>query len=108
MFFLFVPIYLQEALGKDFSSSSPYTTWRNFTITSVCVIIAAFPASYLAETKLLGRRYTLLVSSLATFAFYIAYVKVETATQNLAYSCVISFTIAVYINVIYAYTVEAS
>ena len=60
----------------------------------------------MCNTKLLGRKYTMVIGSLATMAFFWAYTAVKTATQDTAFSCLISFLLNIYYGTLYAYTPE--
>lgn len=107
MFFFLLPAYL-EAKGKSFSSDSAYITWRNYVLTGVCLTAAAPPAVLMANTKLLGRRYTMALFATFTFAMFMGYIYIKTKTQNLVFSCIVSFGIALYTDCLYGYVVEVS
>lgn len=54
----------------------------------------------------LGRKYTMVIGALITMAFFFAYTQVRTATQNVAFTCVINFCLNIYYGTLYAYTPE--
>ncbi|PHH62742.1 hypothetical protein CDD81_6730 [Ophiocordyceps australis] len=104
LFYVFLPAYL-ESRGLKFERSK-FEIWRNYTITTVCGIPGPIIAGFLCNTKLLGRRYTMVVGALATMAFLFAYISVSSPTQDLALSCMITCFLNVYYGTLYAYTPE--
>lgn len=64
-----------------------YETWRDYTIVNFCAIFGPLVAGWLAEIKILGRRYTMAIGAIVTMAFFFGYTAVNTAQQNLALSC---------------------
>jgi hypothetical protein len=65
------------------------TTWRDYSITSLCASIGPLIAAYLAELKFLGRKHTMGIGAIVTAAFFFGYTAVKTSAQNLALSCCI-------------------
>ena len=63
-------------------------------------------AGYMANWKVLGRKYTMVIGALLTMAFFFAYTQVRTETQNVAFSCLIGFCLNIYYGTLYAYTPE--
>jgi len=63
-------------------------------------------AGYMCNWKVLGRKYTMVIGALITMAFFFAYTQVRTQAQNVAFSCVIGFTLNIYYGTLYAYTPE--
>lgn len=51
-------------------------------------------------------RYTMVIGALVSCAFFFAYTAVRTHAQNLAFTCIIYFTVNVYYGTLYAYTPE--
>lgn len=105
LYFLFLPSYLATR-GDLFGDGSAYTTWRNYAIVNMVAIFGPVPAAVLCETKLLGRKGTMTIGALLTMAFFFAYSRVESAAQNLAFSCIVTFFLQWYLSVLYAYTPE--
>lgn len=60
-------------------------------------------AGYMANWKLLGRKYTMVIGALVTMAFFFAYTQVRTNAQNVGFSCAIGFTLNIYYGTLYAY-----
>jgi hypothetical protein len=60
LFYIFLPEYLASR-GADFGEPSPYITWRNYAITNVMGIPGPIIACYLCRTRLLGRKYTMVI-----------------------------------------------
>lgn len=101
---VFLPTYL-ETRGAKFGQTSPSITWRNYTITNLCGIFGPIPAGYLCATRL-GRKYTMVIGALITMVFFFAYTQVRSASENLGFSCAISFSLNIYYGTLYAYTPE--
>ncbi|EUC40730.1 hypothetical protein COCMIDRAFT_9439 [Bipolaris oryzae ATCC 44560] len=101
---VFLPAYLASR-GAAFGQSSPYITWRNYTLVNFSGIWGPVLAGWMCETRL-GRKYTMVVGALVTMAFFFAYTQVRTATQNVAFTCIINFCLNVYYGTLYAYTPE--
>jgi hypothetical protein len=60
----------------------------------------------MCNTKLLGRKYTMVIGSLLTMAFFFAYTAVETAVQDTTFTCIIACVLNIYYGTLYAYTPE--
>lgn len=60
-------------------------------------------AGYMANWKVLGRKYTMVIGALVTMAFFFAYTQVRTNAQNVGFSCAIGFTLNIYYGTLYAY-----
>lgn len=111
LFYIFLPEYLASR-GANFGESSAFLVWRDYVITNTLAIPGPMIAAALCRTKLLGRKYTMLIGGLvssmdpnrlghATLAnvllvtFLFAYTSVRNASQNLGFSCAISVAINV-------------
>ncbi|KAE8162544.1 major facilitator superfamily domain-containing protein [Aspergillus tamarii] len=105
LFNVFLPTYLASR-GVKFGVTSTYETWRNYALAQVCSIFGPLVSAYLASRRFLGRRYTMAIGGLLTMAFLFAYSQVTSQQQNVAYTCVISFTLQIYAACLYGYTVE--
>lgn len=105
LFNVFLPYYLASR-GVEFGVTSAYQTWRNYALVQVCGIFGPILGGYLANWKLMGRRYAMITGALVTMAFFFAYSQVASQEASVAYSCVISFTLEIYYGVLYGYTAE--
>ncbi|KAJ3528283.1 hypothetical protein NM208_g10271 [Fusarium decemcellulare] len=104
LFFVFLPSLISSRVPNQDSSLN--TTWRDYTITSICGSIGPLIAAYLAEVRFLGRKHTMGIGALITAAFFFGYTAVKTPAQNLALSSSISICINIYYGTLYAYTAE--
>ncbi|KAH8674120.1 major facilitator superfamily domain-containing protein [Xylariales sp. PMI_506] len=108
LFYLYLPEYLTTRIPNSGSQpQSMTTTMRNFTITNIFAIPGPIVAGYLCELSILGRRRTMFIGAVLTMLCFLGYTSVETAAENLFWSCSISFCINVYYGTLYAYTPEA-
>lgn len=105
LFNVFLPYYLASR-GVQFGVTSTYQTWRNYALVQVCGIFGPMVGGHMANWKLLGRRYTMIIGAVITMAFFFAYSQVASQDASVAYSCVISFTLEIYYGVLYGYTAE--
>lgn len=94
LFYVFLPQYL-EARGAKTGAGSPDAIWRDYFISNVVGIFGPLLAGYLCTTRL-GRRYTMVVGAIVTMVFFFAYTAVRTHAQDLAFTCIIYFTVNVY------------
>ena len=60
----------------------------------------------MCNTKLLGRKYTMVIGALITMAFFFAYTAVKTSTQDTTFTCLIACFLNIYYATLYAYTPE--
>ncbi|RSL62136.1 hypothetical protein CEP53_004859 [Fusarium sp. AF-6] len=104
LFFIFLPALISNRVPNQ--NPSLNTTWRDYTITSLCASIGPLIACVLAEVKFLGRKHTMGIGAVVTAAFFFGYTAVKTSAQNLVLSCCISVCINVYYGTLYAYTAE--
>jgi hypothetical protein len=105
LFNVFLPYYLASR-GVQFGVSSAYQTWRNYALVQVCGIFGPMVGGHMANWRVLGRRWTMIIGALVTMAFFFAYSQVASQEASIAYSCVISFTLEIYYGVLYGYTAE--
>ena len=105
LFYVFLPQYLTSR-GADTGQDTPYYTWRNYMITSVCGIFGPVLAGFMCNFRFLGRRYTMVIGALITMTFFFAYTAVRTPAQNLGFACAIGFSLNIYYGCLYAYTPE--
>ncbi|OAQ80384.1 MFS transporter [Purpureocillium lilacinum] len=104
LFYVFLPTYLANR-GLEFHRSQ-FETWRNYAITNICGIPGPIIAGFMCNTKLLGRKYTMVIGALITMAFFFAYTAVKTAVQDLTFTCLIACFLNIYYGTLYAYTPE--
>lgn len=91
---VFLPAYLASR-GAQFGQTSAYITWRNYTLVNFSGIWGPVLAGWMCGTRL-GRKYTMVIGALVTMAFFFAYTQVRTATQNVAFTCIINFCLNIY------------
>lgn len=65
LFYIFLPDYL-AASGAQFATPSVYTTWRDYAITNACGIPGPIIAGFMSKTRLLGRKYTMVIGGFVT------------------------------------------
>jgi hypothetical protein len=105
LFNVFLPYYLASR-GVQFGVTSTYETWRNYALVQVCGIFGPMVGGHMANMRVFGRRYTMIIGAVITMAFFFAYSQVQSQAANIAYSCIISFTLEIYYGVLYGYTAE--
>ncbi|PSS25022.1 hypothetical protein M430DRAFT_114392 [Amorphotheca resinae ATCC 22711] len=104
LFYVFLDSYLASR-GANFNVST-YDTWRNYALVNISGIFGPMLAGYMANWRLLGRKYTMVIGALITMAFFFAYTQVRTEPQNIGFSCAIGFALNIYYGTLYAYTPE--
>lgn len=103
---VFLPTYL-ESRGASFGQTSQYITWRNYAINNTCSIFGPVLAGFMCRSRWFwGRRGTMIIGAMVTMIFFFCYTQVRTASQNLGFTCAISFCLNVYYGTLYAYTPE--
>ncbi|KAJ5475717.1 hypothetical protein N7539_008004 [Penicillium diatomitis] len=103
---VFLPSYLSSR-GAQFGQASQYITWRNYALNNTCSIFGPVLAGFMCKSRLFwGRRGTMIVGALITMVFFFCYTQVRTASQNLGFTCAISFCLNIYYGTLYAYTPE--
>jgi hypothetical protein len=103
---VFLPSYLATR-GAKFGESSQYITWRNYAINNTCSIFGPVLAGFMCRSRWFwGRRGTMIIGALVTMVFFFCYTQVRTASQNLGFTCAISFCLNIYYGTLYAYTPE--
>jgi hypothetical protein len=68
LFYVFLSSYLKTR-GAEFGNISTYETWRNYALVNVCGIFGPMLAGHMANYKLLGRKYTMVIGALITSMF---------------------------------------
>ncbi|KAK5789910.1 hypothetical protein VI817_007197 [Penicillium citrinum] len=105
---VFLPTYL-ESRGASFGQTSAYITWRNYAINNTCGIFGPILAGLMCRSRCFwGRRGTMIIGAMITMVFFFCYTQVRTASQNLGFTCAISFCLNIYYGTLYAYTPEVS
>lgn len=103
---VFLPTYL-ESRGASFGQTSAYITWRNYAINNTCGIFGPILAGLMCRSRWFwGRRGTMIIGAMITMVFFFCYTQVRTASQNLGFTCAISFCLNIYYGTLYAYTPE--
>ncbi|OGE48394.1 hypothetical protein PENARI_c029G11366 [Penicillium arizonense] len=103
---VFLPSYLATR-GANFGEDSPYITWRNYAINNTCGIFGPVLAGFMCRSPWFwGRRGTMIIGAVVTMIFFFCYTQVRTASQNVGFTCAISFCLNVYYGTLYAYTPE--
>ena len=103
---VFLPIYLKSR-GASFGETSPYITWRNYAITNMCGIFGPILAGFMCRSPWFwGRRGTMIIGALVTMIFFFCYTQVRTQSENVGFTCAISFCLNIYYGTLYAYTPE--
>lgn len=88
---VFLPTYLKTR-GADTGDSSNYTTWRNYTLANFSSIFGPVLAGYMCKSRWFwGRRGTMIIGALITMVFFFCYTQVRTASENVGFTCAISF-----------------
>lgn len=103
---VFLPTYLASR-GASFGQTSPYITWRNYAINNTCSIFGPVLAGFMCRSPWFwGRRGTMIIGALVTMVFFFCYTQVRTQSQNVGFTCAISFCLNIYYGTLYAYTPE--
>jgi len=105
LFYVFLPSYLATR-GAQFGNVSTYDTWRNYALVNISGIPGPMLAGHMANIKILGRKYTMVIGALITMIFFFTYTQVRNEPQNVGFSCTIGFTLNIYYGTLYAYTPE--
>jgi MFS family permease len=103
---VFLPTYLASR-GAKVGGGSPYIIWRNYAINNTCSIFGPVLAGFMCRSPWFwGRRGTMIIGALVTMIFFFCYTQVRTASQNVGFTCAISFCLNIYYGTLYAYTPE--
>ncbi|EQB50995.1 major facilitator superfamily transporter [Colletotrichum gloeosporioides Cg-14] len=106
LFTIFLPYYLR-AHGADLGDSSNYTTYRDWTISSVVGIFGPILSTWMVSNKWLRSRKSLVFTGAACAAFAGAFTSVKNPAENLAFSSMVNFWLNAMYAIIYAYTPQA-
>lgn len=105
LFYVFLSSYLSSR-GAALGDLSTYDYWRNYALVNISGIPGPMLAGYMANWKVLGRKYTMAIGALVTMVFFFASTQVRTNAQNVGFNCTIGFTLNIYYGTLYAYTPE--
>lgn len=106
LFNVFLPTYLASR-GANFGQPSAYITWRNYTLNNTSSIFGPLLAGFMCRSGWFwGRRGTMIIGAIITMVFFFCYTQVRTASENVGFTCAISFCVNVYYGTLYAYTPE--
>ncbi|KAK5714969.1 hypothetical protein LTR15_010385 [Elasticomyces elasticus] len=86
---VFLPYYLKSR-GADTGSGSNYTVWRNYALNQIAGLFGPIIATFLVETRFIGRRGALAIGAAITMALQFGYTQVKTPAENVGVSCAIS------------------
>ncbi|CAI0653665.1 unnamed protein product, partial [Colletotrichum noveboracense] len=108
LFTIFLPYYLR-AHGADLGDSSNYTTYRDWTISSVVGIFGPILSTWMVSNTWLRSRKSLVFTgaACAAFAGCGAFTSVKNPAENLAFSSMVNFWLNAMYAIIYAYTPQA-
>jgi hypothetical protein len=101
LYTIFLPYYLR-ANGANFGDTSNYTTYRDWTVSSVVGIFGPFLSMWMVSHKWFLSRRSMIITGAACAAFSGAFTTVRNAGQNLGFSCMISFWLNALYAIIYA------
>lgn len=104
LFNAFLPQYLERAGGS--SSSSTYIAYRNYAITSIVGVPGSILACYTVEIKYVGRKGTMVISTLITGVLLFCFTASTDSNIQLLCSCLEAFFQNIMYGVLYAYTPE--
>ncbi|CAE7213630.1 hypothetical protein PTNB85_07026 [Pyrenophora teres f. teres] len=101
----FLP-YIQATRGVVFADGSTYITYRNSLIIAVLGIPGCLLGGLLVETRHLGRKGTLALSTTLTGVFLLASTTATSSNALLGWNCAFNFMSNIMYAVLYAYTPE--
>ncbi|KAI1525272.1 ProP Permease of the major facilitator superfamily, partial [Pyrenophora tritici-repentis] len=101
----FLP-YIQATRGLNYGDGSTYITYRNSLIIAVLGVPGCLLGGLLVETRLLGRKGTLSLSTILTGVFLLASTTATSSNALLGWNCAFNFMSNIMYAVLYAYTPE--
>lgn len=101
----FLP-YIQATRGVDYGDGSTYITYRNSLIIAVLGVPGCLLGGLLVETKGVGRKGTLALSTVLTGVFLFASTTALKSDALLGWNCAYSFVSNIMYAVLYSYTPE--
>ncbi|VUC33006.1 unnamed protein product [Clonostachys rosea] len=106
LYTIFLPYYLASH-GASFGESSNYTTYRDWTVSSVVGIFGPFLSMWMVSNKWLRSKKSLFVTAAISAIFSGAFTTVRNDAQNLAFSCMINFWLNALYAIVYSYTPQS-
>ncbi|KAM0546949.1 hypothetical protein ACHAPJ_010609 [Fusarium lateritium] len=103
LYTIFLPYYL-AANGADFGEQSNYSTYRDWTVSSIVGIFGPALSTILVSSRWFKSRRSMLLTGIICAAFSGAFTSVRTAAQNLAFSSMINFSLNALYAIVYSYT----
>ncbi|EAW11404.1 putative sugar transporter [Aspergillus clavatus NRRL 1] len=104
LFNAFLPQYLKNAGGA--TETSTYVTYRNYAITSIVGLPGSILACYTVEIKYIGRKGTMVISTLITAVLLFCFTTTTDSNIQLVCSCLEAFFQNIMYGVLFAYTPE--
>ncbi|GIJ99210.1 hypothetical protein Aspvir_001340 [Aspergillus viridinutans] len=104
LFNAFLPQYIKNAGGS--TEASTYTTYRNYAITSIVGIPGSVLACYTVDIKYVGRKGTMVISTLITGILLFCFTASTSSNVQLVCTCLEAFFQNIMYGVLYAYTPE--
>ncbi|KAF2006930.1 MFS general substrate transporter [Amniculicola lignicola CBS 123094] len=101
----FLP-YIQEQRGADFGDGSTYLTYRNSLIIASLGVPGCLLGGLLVETRRIGRKGTLSLSTILTGVFLFASTTALSSDALLGWNCAYNFMSNIMYAVLYSYTPE--
>lgn len=106
LFNAFLPQYLANSSNSDGSTTSTYTAYRNYVITSVVGVPGSIIACYTVDIKYVGRKGTMAISTLLSGIFLYLFTLNSDSNYQLIFSSLEAFFQNIMYGVLYAYTPE--
>ncbi|EMT65609.1 Putative MFS-type transporter PB1E7.08c [Fusarium odoratissimum] len=103
LYTIFLPYYL-AAHGANFGETSNYITYRDWTVSSVVGIFGPLLSTILVSSRYFKSKRSMLLTGVICAAFSGAFTSARTAAQNLAFSCMINFSLNALYAIVYSYT----
>ena len=103
LFNAFLPQYLSQSGA---GSTSTYTQYRNYAITTVCGVPGSAIAAFTVDIKYIGRKGTIAAGTMLTGIFVFLFTASADADFQLAFSSLEGFFQNIMYGVLYAYTPE--
>ncbi|KLO95346.1 related to synaptic vesicle transporter SV2 (major facilitator superfamily) [Fusarium fujikuroi] len=103
LYTIFLPYYL-AAHGANFGETSNYITYRDWTVSSIVGIFGPVLSTILVSSRFFKSKRSMLLTGIICAAFSGAFTSARTAAENLAFSCMINFSLNALYAIVYSYT----
>ncbi|KAF5644097.1 synaptic vesicle transporter SV2 [Fusarium sp. NRRL 52700] len=103
LYTIFLPYYL-AAHGANFGETSNYITYRDWTVSSIVGIFGPLLSTILVSSRFFKSKRSMLLTGIICAAFSGAFTSARTAAENLAFSCMINFSLNALYAIVYSYT----